>query len=141
MISQFHATTHALIDQPNYPGVDHATPWTALAPVITGRGHDLTVAAGPGRLVGLILACAVGVWARRVRHNPELIVWAAAVTLALRCLTESVMVDFYVWPTLAVALVVAAASGRWRLVCTAALAYSPPWPPSHTCRGFPGGPS
>jgi hypothetical protein len=33
LISQFHATAHALLDQPNYPGIDHPTPWTALAPV------------------------------------------------------------------------------------------------------------
>jgi hypothetical protein len=115
LISQFHATAHALLDQPNFPGVDHATPWTALAPVISGKGHDLTVAAGPGRLVALALAGCVGLLARRWRHNPNLIVWAAAVALALRCLTESVMVDFYVWPTLAVGLVVAWQGGRWRL--------------------------
>jgi hypothetical protein len=42
-------------------------------------------------------------------------VFAAACALALRCLTESVMVDFYVWPALAVGLVVAAGVGRWRL--------------------------
>jgi hypothetical protein len=115
LISQFQATAHALLDQPNFPGVDHATPWTAISPVISGKGHNLTVAAGPGRLVALVLACAVGLWARRWRQDPVLIVWAAAVTLALRCLTESVMVDFYVWPALAVGLVVAWHGGRWRL--------------------------
>jgi hypothetical protein len=115
LISQFHATVHAVLDQPNYPGVDHATPWTALAPVLSGKGHDLTVAAGPGRVVALILACGLGWWARRWRHQPELIVWAAAIALALRCLTESVMVGFYVWPPLALGLVVAAHAGRWRL--------------------------
>jgi hypothetical protein len=121
LISQFHATAHALLDQPNFPGVDHATPWTALAPVLSGRGHSLTVAAGPGRLVALVLACALGWWARRWRHEPDLIVWAAAVALALRCLTESVMVGFYVWPALALALVVAARV-RWRLAAATAVA-------------------
>ncbi len=115
LLSQFHATTHALLDQPNYPGIDHATPWTALAPVLGGRGHTLTVAAGPGRVVALILACGLGWWARRWRHEPQLIVWAVALALALRCLTESVMVDFYVWPALAVGLVAVAGLGRWRL--------------------------
>jgi hypothetical protein len=123
LISQFHATAHALLDQPNYPGIDHATPWTALAPVLSGKGHDLTVAAGPGRVVALILACGLGWWARRWRHQPELIVWAAAVALALRCLTESVMVDFYVWPPLALGLVVAANAGRWRLAAGCVLAF------------------
>jgi hypothetical protein len=115
LISQFHATAHALLDQPNFPGIDHATPWTALAPVLGGRGHNLIVAAGPGRVVALVLACALGWWARRWRHEPELIMWSAAAALALRCLTESVMVDFYVWPALAVGIVVAARVGRWRL--------------------------
>jgi hypothetical protein len=115
LVSQFRATTHALLDQPNFPGVDHATPWTAFAPVISGRGHDLTVAAGPGRIVALVLACGLGWWARRWRHEPDLIVWAAASALALRCFTESVMVDFYIWPVFAVALVAAARGGRWRL--------------------------
>ena len=122
LISQFHATTHALLDQPNYPGLDHATPWTALAPVLGGRGNSLVVAAGPGRVVALVMACALGWWARRWRHEPALIVWAAAAALALRCFTESVMVDFYVWPALAVGLAAAACVGRWRLAAATAAA-------------------
>jgi hypothetical protein len=125
LISQFHATTHALLDQPNYPGIDHVTPWTALAPVLGGRGQSLVVAAGPGRVVSLVLACALGWWARRWRHEPELIMWAAATALALRCFTESVMVDFYIWPTLTVGLIVAASGGRWRLaVASGAAAFT-----------------
>jgi hypothetical protein len=122
LISQFHATTHALFDQPNYPNIDHATPWTVLAPVLGGRGHSLSVAAGPGRIVALVLACGLGWRARHWRDNPDLIVWAAAMALALRCLTESVMVGFYVWPALAVGLVAAARSGRIRLPAVAAVA-------------------
>jgi len=122
LISQFRATTHALFDQPNYPGVDHVTPWTALAPVIGGTGRGLTVAAGPGRIVALALACGLGWWARRWRHDPVLILWAAAAALALRCLTESVMVGFYVWPTLAIGLVVSARLGRWHLAAAGAAA-------------------
>lgn len=114
LLSQFSATTHALLDQPNYPGVDHATPWTALAPVLGGSGRDLAVAAGPGRIVALVLACGLGWWARRWRERPDLIVWAAAAALALRCFTESVMVAFYIWPVLAIGLVVAARAGRLR---------------------------
>ncbi len=115
LISRFHDTTHALLDQPNYPNLDHATPWTRLAPVLGGSGRDLAVAAGPGRIVAVMLACGLGWWARRWRHRPELMVWAAALALALRCFTESVLVAFYIWPVLAVALVVAAGAGRARL--------------------------
>jgi hypothetical protein len=122
LVSQFHVTMHALLDQPNYPGIDHATPWTTFAPVLGGSGRDLAVAAGPGRVVAVVLACCLGWWARRWRQRPDLIVWAAALALALRCLTESVMVAFYVWPALALALVVAARAGRARLAAAAVLA-------------------
>jgi hypothetical protein len=122
LISQFHATTHALLDQPNFPHIDHATPWTALAPVLGGTGRAFSVAAGPGRVVALILACCLGWWARRWRQRPDLIVWAAAMGLALRCFTESVMVAFYVWPALAVGLVIAARLGRGRLAVAGAVA-------------------
>jgi hypothetical protein len=122
LISQFHATTHALLDQPNYPLLDHATPWTALSPMLGGTGRNVAVAAGPGRIVALVLACGLGWWARRWRHEPDLIVWAAAMALALRCLTESVMVDFYIWPALAIAMVVAARLGRGRLAAAVMVA-------------------
>jgi len=41
-------------------------------------------------------------------------VLAVAFTLALRCFTESVMVSFYVWPVLAVGLVVVMRGSPWR---------------------------
>jgi hypothetical protein len=114
LLSEFHATTHALLDQPNFPRLDHATPWTTLAPVLGGTGRNVAVAAGPGRVLALLLACGLGWWARRWRERPDLIVWAAATALALRCLTESVMVAFYVWPVLAIGMVVVARGGRFR---------------------------
>jgi hypothetical protein len=122
LVAQFHATVNAILDQPNYPRIDHATPWTVLAPTLGGSGKDLAVAAGPGRVLAVLLACALGVWARRWRDRPDLLVWAAALALALRCFTESVMVAFYVWPVLAVGLVAAARAGRWRLVAASGLA-------------------
>jgi hypothetical protein len=114
LAAEFHATAHALVAQPNFPNVDHRTPWTSLAPRLGGSGQGLKVAAGPGRLVAVVLACAVGWWSRRWRDRPEMIVLAVAFTLALRCFTESVMVAFYVWPVLAVALVVVMRRSPWR---------------------------
>jgi hypothetical protein len=122
LISQFKATTHAMLDQPNFPHVDHATPWTTLAPVLGGHGRFLAVAAGPGRLVALVLACGLGWWARRWRERPDLIFWAAATALALRCFTESVMVAFYIWPALAIGVVVAARASRLRFGAAALMA-------------------
>jgi hypothetical protein len=117
LVAEFHVTVHSLVDQPNFPNLDHRTPWTSLAPRLGGSGQAVSVAAGPGRLVAVALACAVGWWSRRWRHRPDMILLAVATTLALRCFTESVMVSFYVWPVLAVGLVVAARRSRWQLAC------------------------
>jgi hypothetical protein len=114
LAAQFHTTAHVLLAQPNFPRIDHATPWTALAPRLGGTGKDIAVAAGPGRVVALLAACVLGWWARRWRDRPDLLVWAAATALTLRCLTESVMDAYYVWPTLAVGLIVAARMTTWR---------------------------
>jgi hypothetical protein len=112
LVAEFHTTAHALVAQPNYPNLDHVTPWTALAPRLGGSGKGLMVAAGPGRVLAMVLACALGWRARRWRNRPDALVVAAAAALCLRCLTESVMVAFYAWPVLAVALVVAARRSR-----------------------------
>ncbi len=114
LAAQFHATTQVLFRQPNFPNLDHSTPWTAFAPRLGGTGKHFAVAAGPGRVVALLAACALGWWARRWRQRPELLVWAATFALALRCLTESVMVPFYVWPTLALGLVLVGRRAHWR---------------------------
>jgi hypothetical protein len=115
-----HATWRAVVDQPNFPGVDHPTPWTALAPHLTGRGRDEVVAGGPGRLVAVVAALGLAPLARRWRDRPALVVCLVAVGLELRCLTESVMDPYYLWPALAVGLVAAARAGRLALGAVAA---------------------
>jgi hypothetical protein len=112
------ATVHAVTSQPNYPAIDHPTPWIYLAPRIA----DGQVAAGPGRILAIVaaLGCAL-VLARRWRAvraagrwGPEALtelLWWTAVTLALRSVFEPVMVAYYLWPPLAVAL--AAAARDW----------------------------
>lgn len=95
-----HATWHALFSQPNFPKIDHPTPWVLLAPHL---GHG-TVAAGPGRIIGLVLAVCVGALGLRYRTDPRRIVWLAAGALALRCVFESVMDPYYVMPIVVMAL-------------------------------------
>ena len=118
LIANFHLTFTALTQQPNYPTApaNHQTPWTALAP----RLHIgvFAVAAGPGRLVSLALACAVGWWSLRWRDRLEMLVWAAALSLALRCFTESVMDPYYLWPALAVAMLASVRNYSWRFAAT-----------------------
>jgi len=124
LVGDFHSTVHALVTQPTFPNVvrNHKTPWTFLAPHLDGRGSGATVAGGPQRIVALLLAAGVGWWALRWRQRPEMIVWAAAVALALRVYFESVMPGYYVWPALAVGLVVAARGSTTRFAMAIAVA-------------------
>lgn len=127
LVANWRATVHAVVDQPNYPTVDHPTPWIALAPRLPGQA----VAAGPGRLVALAVAVACFVpvrsaWAgRRGRRwaagAAGAVLWWGALTLGLRGAFESVMVAYYLWPPLALAVVVAA-SRRLPLAAAAAAA-------------------
>ena len=119
-----HDTLHALVDQPAFPDAagTHHTPWTFLAPKLGGKGVDATVGGGPIRTVALALAGVLGWWALRWRDRPEMIVWAAALALALRTYTESVMTSYYVWPALAVGVIVAARATLVRLALAIAIA-------------------
>jgi hypothetical protein len=127
------ATVHAITNQPNAPTVDHPTPWVYLAPHLS----DGSVAAGPGRALAIVVACGcgLGVWHRwrtarlTVRWTAGIladVLWWVAAALALRSVFEPVMVSYYVWPPLAVALV-AASGDWWRLVPTSATATVLTW--------------
>jgi hypothetical protein len=115
------ATIHAVTNQPNAPTIDHPTPWiylTLLAPHMS----DGSVAAGPARALAVLVACGCAAFTWRRWRTARLagmwrpgdlaaLLWWVAVTLALRTVFEPVMVSYYVWPPLAVALV--AASPSW----------------------------
>jgi len=115
------ATIHAVTNQPNAPLIDHPTPWiylTWLAPHMS----DGSVAAGPARALAVLVACGCAAITWRRWQTARLagmwrpddlaaLLWWVAVTLALRTVFEPVMVSYYVWPPLAVALV--AASPSW----------------------------
>jgi hypothetical protein len=126
--ANWSATVRAVTSQPNWPKVDHPTPWTSLAPHMS---HG-AVAAGPGRALAIAVACGCGLalWRRwrAARHaaswSPETleeVLWWTAAVLALRSVFESVMVAYYLWPVLAVALIAAVRS--WpRLIATSVAA-------------------
>ena len=124
LASDANATVHALVSQPIYPNLasTHQTLWTFLAPKLGGRGVNEKVGSGPLRAFSLVLAAGVGWWAVRWREKPEMIVWAAALALALRTYTESVMTAYYVWPALAVGVVVAARGSQRRFAIAIACA-------------------
>ncbi len=125
------ATIHAVTNQPNAPSIDHPTPWIYLAfmaPHMSGG----SVAAGPARALAILVACGCALWTKRRWQAARLagvwrpddltaLLWWIAVALALRTVFEPVMVSYYVWPPLAVALV--AASRDWiRLIPATATA-------------------
>ncbi len=140
LAQSWRQTTTALLKQPNYPTIDHPTPWLSLAPVLSKThpasiarfGHTTladgkpgfiastvrnvageTVAAGPGRLFAIFLCVLLGVVAYRRRPRAHEAVWLCCVALALRCVFESVMDPYYLWPPVALALILAVRS-RWR---------------------------
>ena len=129
--ANWSATIHAITSQPNAPTIDHPTPWIYLGPLAPHLSNG-SVAAGPARALAVVLACGCGlaIWHRwrtaRLTADPspeavvELLWWTAA-ALTLRSVFEPVMVSYYVWPPLAVALV-AASRDWWRLIPTTATA-------------------
>ena len=115
--ANWNATYAAVTRQPNFPQINHPTPWAALSPHM----GDGVIAAGPARIVAILVACGCAVLAGRRWHaargarwdNRTLydVLWWTAFALALRCAFEPVVVAYYLWPALAVALV--AASESW----------------------------
>jgi hypothetical protein len=115
-VANWNATYAAVTRQPNFPEINHPTPWAALSPHM----GDGVIAAGPARIVAILVACACAVaagrrWsaARGTEWDSGMlrdVLWWTAFALALRCAFEPVVVAYYLWPALAVALVVASES-------------------------------
>ena len=131
-LANWHATYTSVTSQPNSPVINHPTAWTSLAPHMS----NTNVAAGPARLATIVLACCCALAVRRRwlaqaetaeggSWPPSLladVLWWAALALALRSFFEPVMVSYYPWPVLAVALIPAATLGWIRLVAASAVA-------------------
>jgi hypothetical protein len=91
---------------------------------------DGVIAAGPARIVAILVACGCAVAAGRRWHAARGtewdagtlrdVLWWAAFALALRCVFEPVIVAYYLWPAVAVALV--AAARTWSRLIPASLA-------------------
>ncbi|HZM54036.1 MAG TPA: hypothetical protein VFC03_03315 [Acidimicrobiales bacterium] len=119
LLSSWSATSRVLFHQANFPHLDHATPWLALAPRLSSD----SVGAGPGRMLAVLAAIGLGLLAYRRRPSVVGLLWLCALSLGLRCCFESVMVPFYLGPPLALMVVVAAARNRARwLVASFAVA-------------------
>ena len=131
-LANWHATYSSVTSQPNSPVINHPTIWTSLAPHMS----NTNVAAGPARLATIVLACCCALavrrrWLAQAAESeggawpPSLladVLWWVALALALRSFFEPVMVSYYPWPVLAVALIPAATLGWIRLVAASVLA-------------------
>ena len=144
LVADAHDTLHAVVDQPTFPNlaVNFRTLWAPLAPHLGGPRIDRDGrwrSAPPGR-PGLGRRNRLVV-ALRWRQRPEMIVWAAALALALRVYTESVMTAYYTWPALALGVVIAGA-GRHLAVLDGGVgrAGRPPWSASGRSTPTSGGP-
>ena len=123
--ANWDATYAAVTSQPNFPEINHPTPWASLSPHMA----DGVIAAGPARIVAILVACGCAVAAGRrwrAARGTEWdagtlrdVLWWAAFALALRCAFEPVVVAYYLWPALAVALVVA--SETWSRLIAAGI--------------------
>jgi hypothetical protein len=146
-IANWHDTYTSVTSQPDSPVINHPTIWTSLAPQLANQN----VAAGPFRLATVVLACLCALvirrrWQARLteQQNYEIsetsdtadrpgspgwptalladVLWWVAFTLALRSFFEPVMVSYYPWPPMAVALIPAATLGWRRLIAVGAVA-------------------
>lgn len=140
MLARPEAVWHAISSQPNYPLLNHATPFSMLLPHSATR---TAVDAGPGRLLAVLAASVFGVVACRCgvdKHEreasgplksnlPELrvLLWAMAVAFEIRLVLEVTLTDFYVWPVLAVVMLLAATRGPRAFAGTVLLAIALTW--------------
>jgi hypothetical protein len=135
-LANWHDTYLSVTSQPDSPVINHPTAWTSLAPAMSNHN----VAAGPFRLATIVLACLCALAVRRAWQarmpgdvpagtgtawtGPLLaeVLWWAALALALRSFFEPVMVSYYPWPPMAVALIPAATLGWRRLFASGLVA-------------------
>jgi hypothetical protein len=143
---QWRATTFAVVTQPTFPTVDHATPWVSLAPVVatlhphvSGFAAKLTpnaaavqtavteVTAGHTRLLAVAAVAVLAAWTAKRRPPLTGLLWVAGVALATRCLFDPVLCPYYAVPALAPLVMAGAASGWRRGVLTAVAAGACTW--------------
>ena len=109
LLSQWSATSAVLFRQANFQYLDHATPWIVLSPHLS----RISVGAGPGRMLALIVAVSLAAFSARRKPNMVGVLWLCTLALSLRCFFEAVMVPFYVGPPLAMIVLVASFRNRW----------------------------
>ncbi len=115
LVAELHTTLRVLFEQPNYPWLNHVTPLTSLAT----RLSPASVSAGPWRLVGLAVAAGLGVATCRRRAELDRVLAVMAASFLIRVAFETVVAGYYLWPVLAVGLILAGRRGTARFVAFA----------------------
>jgi len=114
---------HGLLSQATYPSLNRPTPWLHFAPSLGHEGYigATAVAAaadGPSRLLAVLFSIVLGFSFRRAAHELGVLIAVVALTLSLWCAFETVIAPYYVWPTIAVALIGLSTTSRLRSVAT-----------------------
>jgi hypothetical protein len=145
LVNEWGPTTRALLKQPNFPTLNHPTPWLAFAPRLSPARYVLQptivahtlrdgkrvavavlkrflsgeiVSAGPGREVALALVIVIAMVLYRRRPSWPVLVWWVAVALSLRCVFESILDPFYFFPGLAITVLIAFTTRWWKISLT-----------------------
>jgi hypothetical protein len=107
-------TVSALLIQRTFPGAGRPTPWLRFASPLAHSGYlgVPPVADGPIRLIGLVIAVIVGLWFCRAERDLSVLIAVVALTLTFRCAFESAIAPYYVFPTIACALLTVSIA-RW----------------------------
>ena len=145
LVKNWGPTTRALLKQPNFPTLNHPTPWLALAPQLSPARYVLiptifnhtladgkripvaglkrvlsgeVVSAGPGREMAFALVIVIAVILYRHKPSWPRLVWWIAVALSLRCVFESILDPFYFFPGLAIAVLASFTTRWWKMSLT-----------------------
>jgi len=73
---------------------------------------------GPSRFLAIVFSVIVGILFRRAVRELGVLIAVVALTLSLWCAFETVIAPYYVWPTIAVALIGLSATSRSRTAAT-----------------------
>ena len=120
-------TVHAFLDQPTFPSLNRPTPWLHLASTLGHYGYIGSAAApaaadGPFRLMAICSSLILAIVLRRAVRQLGALLAVVALTLSSWCAFETVIAPYYVWPTIAVAVISLSTASRVRSAITLVLA-------------------
>jgi hypothetical protein len=95
--------------EPNWIKENIASPLLAISP---SAGPNL-VSTALWRALALVAAALIGLWARHRRAEPLEAIWFAALALSIRFALEPVETAYYLWPAVALLVILIAVRSSW----------------------------